>query len=106
MNIQECQLKFNACEPFVSHTTDICKTDEGSVLLINTRFQHLCPNHMLLIGVLLYSDNCLFTSCVRKVCTNQLIYDNPASTETFEFLIPPIYSPKTLHIKILSEYIC
>lgn len=106
MNIRESHLKFNPCEPFVSYTTDICKADEGSVLLINTCFQHLCPDHMLLIGVLLYSDNCLFTSCVRKVCTNHFIYDNPDATETFEFLIPPICSPKTIHVKILTEYIC
>lgn len=106
MNIQDSHLKFNICEPFISHTTNICKTDEGSVLLIIADFQHLCPNQMLLIGVLLYSDNCLFASCVRKVCTNSLIYDTHNSTEQFEFLIPPICSPKTIHVKILSEFIC
>lgn len=106
MNSQECHLKFNACDPFISHTTNICKTDEGSVLLISVNFQHLCPNHTLLIGVLLYSDDCLFASCVRKVCTNYLIDDSHNSTEKFEFLIPPISSPKTIHVKILSKYIC
>ena len=100
---------FDPCETVKKEFINVSPNCNGRLLVLHVNLKNICPNKMIVVGVLIYENNKLYALKVKKIHTGDFhdckCRDLNAGKFYFVFKDDELCKKREFKVKVMSNYI-
>lgn len=102
-------MAFTPCDILQNHSIDVNNAYDSRLLILNVKLKNVCPNKLLVIGILVYENDKLYTFKAKKFSTLGLSHNKckniDAGKFSFLFYDKRPFNHKKLKVKFIYDYV-
>lgn len=105
----EKDITVSPCQSIEQDCIDVYPDCEGRLLVLHVNLKNICPNRIIIVGVLIYENGRLYAIKAKKVRTGSSFHQSLENFDAGEFCFlfqeEHPYKQHTFKTKVISHYV-